>query len=141
MTNDELTPVEALCALAHGAVLTRRGRRSKVTPDGYLVVRGKSGQLVHEVSLTGWRRLPKKRDVGTDPKVGDVLSSDRVRVTVLYVDAKYVLCEQAMSNGTYPVSCTRVEWIEQCKEAKSVKRATARTLAAIAQAELTGSAS
>lgn len=122
-TNQELTPAEAMHALADGETLTRRGRRSRVTPDGYLVVRGKRGEQIHEVALTGWCRLPKERDVGTDPKVGDVVVMfSSGRYTVLYTDAKYVLCERGDAISVYPFTCSREDWIVRCEKAESVER-------------------
>lgn len=129
MANDELTPAEALRALADGETLTDVDGATCKLENDLIAARNKGGEMLGEfwLSMANWRRIPK-RDVGADPKVGDVLvlgdsEASAEVITVLHVTDKYLLLEGRIGGCTYPQSCTREGWADWCNGAQATVRA------------------
>jgi hypothetical protein len=103
-------PAAVLRALADG-----RKMRALRWDDGYMavkdgVLRNECGELVHGVFSGTWHVL-KERDMGADPRVGDVVqwSSLQGALTVDAVSASHVYCA---GQNNHPSVFLRLTWRE-----------------------------
>lgn len=111
--NNELTPAEALRALADGETLESSDHYEGVIENERLVIRYKETGGLYCVVPLKWRRRIPKRDVGADPRVGDVLIRGKERFVVIYIGEEYVLSKQCnVAIGEYPLVTRRADWRE-----------------------------